>query len=367
MKTYDHLFTEITAFDNLYAAARSARKGKKATPESDHFHFYLERELLQLQAELRSRSYQPGPYQTFTVYDPKTRMISAAPYRDRVVHHALCRVIEPIFDRTFIFDSYANRTGKGVHRAIKRYQHFAQRYPWVLKCDIRKFFPSLDHAILKQALRRKIACQATLWLADLIIDNSNPQEPHAPYFPGDDLFTPFQRRKGLPIGNLTSQFWANVYLNAFDHYIKEELGVKGYIRYVDDFVLFAPDKHTLHQWREALTARLARLRLLPHPTKTQVYETRRGVPFLGFRVFPRHRYVQKPKVWRYHRHLRKQVAQLQPEGQEAFVSGLNSWLGHIRFGQSSRLQDRTFVYLRNKGLGLFQRPGGSWGLVDQQQ
>ena len=244
MKTYKNLYKNIITFDNLLSAVKKSSKGRKYNADVAAFHFQLEKELLQLEEELKTKTYQPGDYRTFNIHDPKERMISAAPYRDRIVHHALCNIIEPIFEKTFIFDSFANREGKGTHKAIERYQEFAKKHEYALKCDIRKFFPSLDLEILKQEIRWKIQCPDTLWLIDLIINNSNPQEEHALYFLNDDLFTPSQRRRGLPIGNLTSQFWANVYMNRFDHFVKEKLKVP-YIRYVDDFVLFSSDKKIL--------------------------------------------------------------------------------------------------------------------------
>jgi RNA-directed DNA polymerase len=242
MITYQNLYHKIWEFDNLLMALKKAQKGKREVKAVARFLFQQEKNLFWLQRVLKNKTYQPGKYKTFYIYDPKERMISAAPFHDRVVHHALCNIIEPLFDKTFIYDSYANRKGKGTHKAILRYQQYARKYPYVLKCDIRKFFPSIDHEILKEELRWKIQCEDTLWLIDKVIDGSNKQKPHDVYFPGDDLFTPFQRKKGLPIGNLTSQFWANVYMNRFDHFVKEELGVKGYIRYVDDFVVFGKNK-----------------------------------------------------------------------------------------------------------------------------
>jgi len=368
MKTLNHLYHKIIAFDNLLLAARKAQKGKRYKPAVSAFHFQLEENLLQLHHQLQQKNYQPGGYRTFYVFDPKQRMISAAPYHDRVVHHALCNVIEPIFEKTFIYDSYANRKGKGTHKAIERYQKYAQQFQYVLKCDIRKFFPSIDHQLLKQEIRRKIRCPSTLWLIDRIIDNSNPQEAHLQWFAGDDLFTPLERRSGLPIGNLTSQFWANVYLNRFDHFIKEELRVPGYIRYVDDFVLFGNDKRQINKWKADLTNYLATLRLIPHPHKTQIHQTKDGVPFLGFRVFPQHRYVRKEKVKRYRRYLkqnlrRKNEGKLSPQTLE---DQLNAWLGHIRFGQNQRLEYTIFWYLRRQGVRLFRSPSGSWRVLEQQ-
>lgn len=369
MKRYNYLYEKISSFDNLLLAAKKAQKGKRFQPDVASFHFRLEENLLALQKELKEKSYHPGTYTTFYIYDPKERMISAAPYRDRVLHHALCNIIEPIFERTFIFDSYANRKEKGTHKAILRYQQYAKRHPYVLKCDIRKFFPSLDHAVLKRSLRTKIKCYDTLKLIDLIIDASNPQEEHLLWFEGDDLFTPIERRKGLPIGNLTSQFWANVYLNSFDHFVKEVLGVKGYIRYVDDFVLFSKSKSQLHEWKNQITNYLARLRLIPHPTKTQIHLCKKGVPFLGFRIFPNYYYVRKERIKRYRRYLRKCLllknrGLLSPQQLE---DQLNAWLGHIRFGQNSKTEYQVFWYLRQEGVELHRARNSSWRVLEQQQ
>jgi len=154
-------------------------------------------------------------------------------------------VVEPIFDRTFIFDSFANRMGKGTHKAVDRATEFCRRWPFVLKCDVEKFFPSIDHEILMELIARKIKCDRTLDLLRRIVANSNPQEPVVHYFPGDDLFTPHERRRGIPIGNLTSQFLANVMLDPLDHYLKESLRRPGYLRFADDFLVFGDDKQEL--------------------------------------------------------------------------------------------------------------------------
>ena len=161
------------------------------------------------------------------------------------MHHALTSVLEPIFEPTFIHDSYACRAGKGTHAAVRRAQHFSRRFPYVLKADVRKFFPSMDHQILKDLVARKIKDPHVLWLVAKIIDSSNPQEPVWIWFPGDDLFTPSERRRGIPIGNQTSQFFANVYLNPLDHFVKDRLRAGGYVRYVDDLLVFAHEKRQL--------------------------------------------------------------------------------------------------------------------------
>jgi retron-type reverse transcriptase len=217
-----------------------AKKGKSGKEPVAAFMRKREDEIFALQEELQSKTYQPGAYHSFFIHDPKKRLISAAPFRDRVVHHALCNLIEPIYEARFIGDSYANRIGKGTHRAIDRAQEFSKKYPYVLQCDIRQFFPSIDHEILFDILSHHIADKDVLWLIGRILESGRgvlAEEYEMKYFEGDDLFA-VNRPRGLPIGNLTSQFWANVYLNELDQFIKRELKVKAYIRYVDDFLLF---------------------------------------------------------------------------------------------------------------------------------
>ncbi len=286
MKRYGNLSNQIIDFENLLLAARKAQKGKRFRDNVLAFNYNLEKELQQLQTELRTKTYRPGAYRTFEIKDPKPRLISAAPYRDRVVHHALCNIIIPIFENTFIFDSYANRLGFGTHRALRRFTHFARSSRYILQCDIKKYFPSIDLEILKGLIRLKIKCPDTLWLIDTIIDGSNEQESSIEYFPGDELLTPTQRRKGLPIGNLTSQFFANVYLNGLDHFVKEQLRATKYLRYVDDFALFSDDREFLADARTQIESYLTTLRLKIHPIKSQLFETSQGANFVGFRVLP---------------------------------------------------------------------------------
>lgn len=222
----------MCSFANLLQAWRKAARGKRSSSGAAAFEDGLAERLLELHDALASGEYRPGRYTHFVIHEPKRRRISAAPFRDRVVHHALCRVIEPVFEAQFIADSYANRVGKGTHRAVARYEHFRDRYRHVLRCDIYRYFPAIDHEILKRDLRRRIACAPTLRVIDAIIDGSNPQEPVNLYFPGDDLFSPLACRRGLPIGNLTSQLFANIYLDGLDHYVKEVLRAP-YLRYLD--------------------------------------------------------------------------------------------------------------------------------------
>ncbi len=342
MKTYGHLFHRIADFQNLWNAAHFAARGKRKQPNVASFLTNLEEELTQLQRELETQCYTPGAYTTFKIWEPKERLISAAPFRDRVVHHALCNVIDPLFERRFIFDTWANRDGKGTHRAMNRFQAFARRHRYVLMCDIRKYFPSIDHEILKAKVRRVIRCKRTLWLVDAIIDGSNEQEPVRDYFPGDDLFTPGERRKGLPIGNLTSQFFANVYLDEFDHFVKETLRQKRYLRYVDDFAVFGDDKAALWELREVMAERLEQDRLRLHERKSRVWRTSDGVAFLGFRIWPRRRKIKRENVRRMQSRLRwfrKQFAAGRMEITE-IGQRIRCWLAHAQHGDTQGLVKR---------------------------
>lgn len=342
-KSYGNLLPQIAAFSNLLVAYERARKGKQETGDMHAFSFNLEENLWQLHEELSDGSYRPGPYRSFYIYEPKKRKISAAPFRDRVVHHALCRVIQPLFERKFIYDSYANRTGKGTHAALDRAHSFVKRYPYVLKADILKFFPSVDHAILRQTLQKTIRCQPTLALCQQIIHSGKDvlsDEYPMQWFPGDTLLTPLERGRGLPIGNLTSQFWANVLLNELDHFVKENLRSPGYVRYVDDFLLFGQDKAALWQLHQQIAGYLAGLRLTLHPRKCHVMPTSQGVPFLGFRLFPTHRRLLGDSLRRARQRLRWQ-RQAMAHGElppEAMRRSLASWIGHAQHGDTYYLR-----------------------------
>lgn len=340
-----NLFDGIASFEALYAAALRAAKGKRAKPGVAAFLINLEKEVLRLECELHNGRYRPGRYTKIEIHDPKHRVVSAAPFRDRVVHHAFCAVCEPIFERGFIFDSYANRKGKGAHRAVDRYEYFRDRSRYVLRCDIFRYFPSIDHEILKSDLRRRIACARTLQLADRIIDGSNRQEPVDRHFPGDDLLTPLNRRRGLPIGNLTSQFFANVYLDGLDHFCKEVLRAKGYLRYVDDFALFHYDRERLEDWRSRIATYLQGRRLLLHPRKTIMRPTNAPAAFLGFVLLPDgRRRLPEDNVRRFRNRLRglrdrwKQGTVKEHEVRARF----QSWIAHAEHANTWRLRRAIF-------------------------
>ena len=333
------------SWTNLDRAARRARRGKRYRPDVAAFEFDLEYHLLRLQQQLRDGTYRPGTFRTRVIYEPKRRLISAAPYWDRVVHHALCNVIEPIFERRFIADSYACRKGKGNHAAVRRASEFARRYRYVLKADIQKFFPSVDHAILLELVERRIKDPRVLGLIREIVLHPGPQEPHVVWFPGDDLFTPHERTRGLPIGNQTSQFLANVMLDPLDHFIKEQLRIPGYVRYADDLLPFSNDKNELHDARDAIREFLAGFRLKLHPRKSEIFPVTAGIRFLGYRVFPTHRLLDKANVLRFRRRLRRL--------QRAYAAGrvtapqirarLISWTGHASHAKTFRLIRRLLA------------------------
>ena len=261
------------------------------------------------------------------------------------MHHVFCAVVEPLFERGFVHDSYANRRGKGTHRAVARYERFRDRSRHVLRCDIYRYFPAIDHEILKRDLRRRLSCPRTLALADRIVDGSNPQEPVNRHFPGDDLFSPFSRRRGLPIGNLTSQFFANLYLDGLDHFCKEVLRAKGYLRYVDDFALFHDDPDRLEECRRRIARFLEGGRLRLHPVKTRIVETREPAAFLGFVLQPGGgRRLPEENVRRFRNRLRSLRAQSVAGrvSREEIRRRVGAWIAHAEHADTWRLRQAIF-------------------------
>ncbi len=338
MKPYTNLYPQICDWENIERAYRRARRGKRGRAPAADFERKLEDNLVELQNELAQQTYQPGAYNSFYIHEPKRRLISAAPFRDRVVHHALCAVVEPLFERCFVYDSYANRVGKGTHRALDRCQEFARCYPFALQMDVVQFFPSIDHALMHAALARVIADERTLRLCDVILDSGvsvQTEEYRMVYFPGDDLLA-VNRPRGLPIGNLTSQFWANVYLDAFDQFVKRTLKCRAYLRYVDDFILFAGDKRTLWAWRAEIVEFLAGLRLTAHAERAQPRPVTEGLPFLGFTVFPTHRRLKARKATSFRRKFKQQVADV-AAGHiplDALHASVRGWVNHASHGDT---------------------------------
>jgi retron-type reverse transcriptase len=345
--TLTNLYPRLTSFASLHAAACRAKGGKRYRPAVLAFNANLEAELLRLQEELRSFTYRPGPYRQFRIRDPKPRLISAAPYRDRVVHHALCAAIAPPIERSFHRGSFANRIGYGSHRALRRFTAAAARHRWVLQADIRLYFPSIDLTILRAQLAAAIHCPGTLWLIDQILANGASHGPALDAFPGDTLLTPLQRPRGLPIGNLTSQFLANLHLNALDHTLSALPGLRAYLRYVDDLALFADHPEPLRHARARLEAELATLRLRVHPLKTQIRRCRDGASFVGFVVRPGRLRVRNHNLRRGCLRLKLQHRAVLAGTLPAAVArtSLLSWNAHLAHGHTWRLRRRLFAGL----------------------
>ncbi|MFN9635472.1 MAG: reverse transcriptase domain-containing protein [Synechococcaceae cyanobacterium] len=329
-----HLYPRLTSFASLHAAARRAQRGKRYRPAVLAFNAQLGTELLRLQEELRSFTYRPGPYRQFRIRDPKPRLISAAPYRDRVVHHALCAAIVPPIERGFHRGSHANRLGYGSHRALRRFVAAGRRHGWLLQADIRLYFPSIDLTILRAQLAERIACPGTLWLLEQILANGATADAAG-------------RPKGLPIGNLTSQFLANLYLDQLDHRLSALPGIRVYLRYVDDLALFADRPEPLQRARLILETELSALRLRLHPIKTQIRRCRDGASFVGFQVLPcrvrvRNHNLRKG-LRRLRTHHRAVVAGLLAPEQAR--RSLQSWNAHLAHGHTWRLRQRLFAPL----------------------
>lgn len=300
--------------------------------------------MIRLERELLDGRYRPGKYLEIEVTEPKHRIVSAAPFRDRVVHHALCAVVAPLFERGFIAHSFANQTGKGTHKAVAAYERYRNRYAHVLRCDIFRYFPSIDHEILKLDMRKRIRCGATLDLIDTIVNGSNAQEPVHIHYPGDDLLSPLERRRGLPIGNLTSQFFANVYLDPLDHFCTEVLGAP-YVRYVDDFALFHDDPAVLAEWRERIAGFLLKRRLTLHPHKTFIAPTVDPAEFLGLVLMANNRrMLPEANIARFNGNLRSFVdrAGVGTLDRDKANERVRAWSAHAAHANTRRLRRAIF-------------------------
>jgi retron-type reverse transcriptase len=270
------LFERITAWDNLIAAWREARRGKRNRPEVRAFEYDLEANLVSLHEHLLRGTWQPGKPRRFWVRDPKWREITAPPFPDRIVHHAIVRVVEPLFERRFIYDSYACRKGKGTHQAVRRTQCFLRRAKrrwgdaaYTIKIDVKSYFASINHDILLRRIARVVTCERTLALWRSALSGYG--------FDG----------VGLPVGALTSQLAANVLLDVLDHRIKDDWGVREYVRYMDDMVLVVPDKAAAARILDAIADELATLGLRMNP-KSGYWPLKRGVDFCGYRIWTTH-------------------------------------------------------------------------------
>ena len=294
MRSYNNLYPKIVSEENLYLAFRKSKKGKSSKKYVKQFEKNLEENILKLRTELLLHSYKPKPLKNFTIRDPKTRKISKSDFKDRVIHHALCNVIESIFNRTFIHDSYANRKGKGTIAALQRFDKFKRKVSrngkingwfnnnqvkgYCLKADIKHYFEEVDQEILLKIIKKKIRCPKTIWLINQILNTFNIKT----------------KGKGMPLGNLTSQFFANVYLNELDKFVKHKLRAEYYIRYVDDFIILHSSKEQLMNWKKEIDSFLKReLKIELHPDKSKIISLNRPINFVGFRIFYYYRLLKK--------------------------------------------------------------------------
>lgn len=318
------MFANICNLEQLVKAYYLARRGKRSKPSVCQFDFFLENNLIRLKHLLSSSSYTPSPYAHFTIYDPKTRQVAAPAFRDRVLQHSVVSTIEPLFEKKFIFDSYACRKGRGTHFGAKRVKRFLmaarcffghEKKIYVLQCDIQKFFQSISWDILLTLISKTIRCQKTLDLIRKIITTHEKTTGKA--LNQLSLFSPVvcetqavsvNERKGLPIGNLTSQLFANIYLSELDHFVKETLRERWYARYMDDFLIIHPDKSHLREVREKIRTFLKEtLDLRLHPKKVTTKSVNEGVPFVGYRIFYDHMLVRGSTLRRMQKKYRKRV------------------------------------------------------------
>lgn len=322
----------MCSFESLLRAYTRARRANPKSHDTLAFGWQLEKNLFKLRDELMSGSYKHGAYREFVVADTKKRNIKAASFRDRVVHHALCAVLEPVFERQFIGDSYACRVGKGTHAALRRLEVWLRRGndSYVLSCDISKYFASIDHARLMEIIASRVSDTRIVRLCWLVVASAEDS-------PG----------RGIPIGNLTSQLFANVYLDALDHYAKR-IGIRRYVRYMDDFLIFGEDAASLHKIKSRIVEFLgSRLGLVLHPKKANVFPIVDGVPFLGYRVFRYYRLLRKSTVARFASRVRRYKLLLASDSlsPEAFYAGLQSWSAYASDAASYGLKRSLAVRL----------------------
>jgi len=345
MHTCTNLYSKLCSYENLGLAYRKARKHKTTRKYVVEFEADLENNILQLQKELMAQEYRPRPRETFTLRDPKTRKISKSDFRDRVVHHAICNIIEPIFDKTFIYDSYANRKGKGTINAIKRFVNFKRKITqnntkqaFILKADILRYFDSVDHNILLSIVGKRIKDSQVLSLIRIVLENHKIK----------------RKGKGMPLGNLTSQFFANLYLNELDYFVKHTIGAKYYIRYVDDFVVLHESKTELTKCLQLLNCFLKEnLSVQLHPDKSKIFSVNQGVPFLGLRVYPHYRLLKKGNIIKFNKKLQalRNDYKCCAANYDAIYDFVEGWVAYSKQANTYNLRKRMLNLLWEQFAG----------------
>ncbi len=313
MKTYKNLYQEFCSTENIALAFKKAQKRKSKKHYVIEFENNLNENLESLRLELLSNTYKPKPLRTFIIRDPKVRKIRKSYFIDRIVHHAICNILEPIFEKRFIYDSFANRKGKGSLNAIKRFDRFKLKVSknntkncYVFKADIKHYFDDVNHNTLINIIRKKVNDERLISLISKVLKNHS-----------DTV--------GMPLGNITSQFFANVYLNELDQFVKNELKVSYYIRYVDDFVILHDNKEILENYKEKIDIFLKeKLQIELHATKSKVLLLERGIPFLGFRNFPYHRLLRKANLI----NMKKMIKEKDYDSLCEYLEGWMSYASH---------------------------------------
>jgi retron-type reverse transcriptase len=294
-KTHNNLYSRIVDFDNLWQAYLSARKGKRYRKEVAEFTMRLEENLMNIHNHLVWQTWQPGKARNFRIFEPKQRDIQAPPFADRIVHHALVRVVEPLFEKGFIYHSYACRNGKGAQRAVKALQQMLRQAernhanPYVIKADIKSYFASINHEALFKEIERVVSCKQTIALWKNIASAYGHEEG-----------------TGLPVGALTSQLSANIMLNRVDHDLTDNSGIRGYIRYMDDTIMIASNKREAHDRLQQMVVSVADKELRMNP-KTKVFPCKSGVDFCGYRAWSTHILPRKRNMLRARKGLARAV------------------------------------------------------------
>lgn len=337
MKRLGYLYEQVYDWENLLRAFRDAKKGKSSADLSA-FEYNWESNILDIQTRLREQTYRFGAYRHFEIFEPKQRTISCAPFRDRVLHHAICNVIMPVLEKSMIVDSYACRKNKGLHKALRRAFWFYQNSTYHYRLDIKKYFYTIDHRVLLAKLERKFKDRKLLSLLEQLLNTYDSGVQF--YYPTNESdVCDMVRPKGLPIGNLTSQLFANFYLNDFDHYVREQLRYSYYIRYMDDVIVFSETRDSLKNAVNLILLELAMIRLIPNEKKNYIKKNTQGIDFLGFRIHDNRIKLRSQNLVRFRRKLksRKIVTDFNQH-----LRSINGHIGYLSAGHTKKLINSVF-------------------------
>jgi len=351
MITFNNLFKKLISIENLQDAYWKSKKHKSNSPAVIKFEKHWQLHLAKLHKELKIRLYKPKPLKSFILRDPKTRTICVSEFKDRIVHHVLVNILQPIFEPRFIYDSYASRKNKGTLPALKRLYIFLRKVTkngkqihnfrnsndiqgFALKADIKHYFETVDHKILLNIISKRIKDNGVLWLTKLILNNHNTKI----------------HGKGMPLGNWTSQFLANIYLNELDQYIKHELKAKYYLRYVDDFVILHHNKNILIKYEKQIKTFLHTLKLELHPDKCKIIPLKRGILFLGFKCFYYYQLVRQRNIRKIHNKLKELIKLYKSEKieKEDIQETLQGWNAYAKQGNTYKLRKKLITQIKQE-------------------